>query len=140
MVAQLKASRFHKINDTEVKNVNIDYYVKQNTEVGMQYDQSNEKRYQLVDQYPVESSLLYPKPGTRNPTVSLHVYHVDEQKLETILDKDEGLGRDFVVYQASWIDNENFLVKETDRTSKILSKIVHSSLVKFAVIRFGECD
>ncbi|CAD1808343.1 unnamed protein product [Candida parapsilosis] len=117
---------FTKINDTEVKNVNIDYYVKQNTEVGMQYDQSNEKRYQLVDQYPVESSLLYPKPGTRNPTVSLHVYHVDEQKLETISDKDEGLGRDFVVYQASWIDNENFLVKETDRTSKILSKKLYT--------------
>ncbi|KAI5968242.1 STE13 [Candida margitis] len=113
---------FAKINDTKVNEVKVDYYVKESAEVSMQYDQPNEKRYQQVDQYPIETSLLYPKSGTQNPTVSFHVYHIDEQKLETLQDKDESLGRDFVMYQASWIDKDNFLVKQTDRTSKILSK------------------
>ena len=117
---------FTKINDTGVNEVNIDYYVKENTEVGMQYDQSSQKRYQQVDQYPIKTSLLYPKPGTSNPLVSLYVYHVDEQKLEALQDKDGSLGKDFVMYQASWVDVDNFLVKETDRTSKILSKKLYS--------------
>lgn len=118
---------FTKINDTQIKDVDIDYYVKINTEVGMQYDQSSDKRYQQVDQYPIKSSLLYPKPGTQNPIPSFYVYHMDERKLEALQDKDDSLGRDFVVYQASWIDENNFLVKETDRTSEMLSKKLFTS-------------
>ncbi|KAI5958864.1 STE13 [Candida theae] len=117
---------FTKINDTQVEEVNIDYYVKESSEVGMQYDQSNEEKVGQVDQYPIKSSISYPKPGSKNPLISFHVYSLDGQRLETLQDKDDSLGRDFVVYQASWVDNDNFLVKQTDRTSKILSKKLYT--------------
>ncbi|KAI5962486.1 STE13 [Candida pseudojiufengensis] len=115
---------FVKLNDTNVQSVDIDYYIKQNTEIGMQYEQSNEKQYKNLNQYPIKTSLKYPKPGTNIPIVSIYTYDVKSKKVESLSDKDKTLGDEFILYQAIWVDNDNFLMKQTDRTSKLFARKV----------------
>ncbi|KAI5954424.1 STE13 [Candida jiufengensis] len=118
---------FAKLNDTEVEEINIDYYIKQNTDIGMQYQQSDEKQFESTDQYPIKTSLKYPKPGTNIPIISLFIYDINTKNVESLSDKDQALGKDFILYQAIWVDNESFLMKQTDRTSKMYTKKVYNA-------------
>ncbi|RCK62677.1 Dipeptidyl aminopeptidase A [Candida viswanathii] len=113
---------FAKINDTDVKEVELDYYTKESTKVGTQYEQLDESEVEGVNQYPIKTSLKYPKPGTANPIVSLYVYDVKTKEVKPLNDDDDTLGPDRIIYDAKWIDSKNFLMKQTDRTSSILSK------------------
>ncbi|KAI3405924.2 STE13 [Candida oxycetoniae] len=118
---------FSKINDTQVQDVSIDYFVKSAPEIGIQYEQESleEKSAKGLNQYPIRTILKYPKPGSQNPIITLHVYDVESQKVDLLQDKDETLGKDFILYQATWVDKDNFLMKQTDRTSTILAKKIY---------------
>ncbi|EMG48554.1 STE13 Dipeptidyl aminopeptidase A [Candida maltosa Xu316] len=111
---------FAKIDDTKVKEVELDYYVKENTDVGTTYQQSDVPKKEGVNQYPIKTSLKYPKTGSPNPSISLYIYDVKEKKAEKIVEDDPG--NESILYYAKWLDNDNFLMKKTDRTSSILSK------------------
>lgn len=113
---------FAKINDTNVREVELDYYAKANSEVTNQYQVPNEPEMGGVNQYPIKTSLKYPKPGTPNPIISLYNYNVNTKKVKQLNDDDTRLGVDKILYDAKWIDSKNFLMKQTDRTSSILSK------------------
>ena len=73
---------FCKINETKVQEVDMDYYTKQNTNIGMQYQQVGESKYEGVNQYPINTQLKYPKPGTSNPILSLYIYDIANKKTE----------------------------------------------------------
>ncbi|ODV93294.1 hypothetical protein PACTADRAFT_51904 [Pachysolen tannophilus NRRL Y-2460] len=100
---------FLTLNDTNVPTYDLEFFVQQ----------SDAK-------YPVIESLKYPKPGYNNPIPTLHSYNVIENKLEIISHLDSKLGDDFIVYDCAYIDNENVLIKETDRESNILDVRVYN--------------
>lgn len=113
---------FAKINETKVQEVDMDYYTKQNTNIGMQYQQVGESKYEGVNQYPINTQLKYPKPGTSNPILSLYIYDIANKKTEEIIDGDDNLGTEYILYYAKWIDANSFLMKQSDRTSSVLTK------------------
>lgn len=113
---------FAKINDTKVQEYELDYYIKDRTEIGTQYEESDELKFETVNQYPIKTAIKYPKPGTSNPLVSLHNYQIADNSVTTLKDDNSKLGEDFILYDSAWIDNFSFLVKKSDRTSRILSK------------------
>ncbi|CAI5755797.1 unnamed protein product [Candida verbasci] len=125
---------FTKINDTKVEEFELEYYIKTNTEIGTLYEQSNEEKFQSVNQYPIKTSIKYPKPGLNNPIISLHAFNLENQLLEDIKDSDKSLGDDYIMYQGTWLDNSNFLIKETDRTSSVLSKKIYQPGQKVKVL------
>lgn len=129
---------FAKLNDTKVPDVDIDYYTKQNTEIGMQFQQADESKYEGVNQYPIKTQLKYPRPGTANPIISLHIYDIASKKVDEIVDGDDTLGPDYILYYAKWIDTNNFLMKQSDRTSSILSKKLYNlSKNQVSVVNFS---
>ncbi|KAK6459970.1 dipeptidyl peptidase IV N-terminal region-domain-containing protein [Scheffersomyces coipomensis] len=113
---------FASLNDTYVESYELDYYVKDRVEVGTQYKESDEHMYEGVNQYPIKTSIKYPKPGTANPIVSLYKYTISEKLSVKLTNNNKNVGEDFILYDAVWVDNENFLMKQTDRTSTILTK------------------
>lgn len=70
--------------------------------------------------FPEVERIDYPKPGGDNPIVSISKYNLKSGETKLIDHSDSTLGDDFVIYNCEWIDNENFVIRETDRTSKIL--------------------
>lgn len=97
---------FIKTNDTDVPIYEIDYYTK-NTN----------------DKYPTHRPIKYPKPGYANPVLSIVNYNIDSGKLQTLDHTDADgskLGHDFIVYDLFWLNDNDFLVKETDRESNVL--------------------
>ncbi|CUM62890.1 uncharacterized protein PRCAT00000449001 [Priceomyces carsonii] len=107
---------YAKIDDTGVARYDINYYMDHSDEV-LRSSESNS-----VLQYPEKMSLRYPKPGTNNPKLTLHNFKFSQRKnyeLNCVLNN---VGSDFILYDAIWIDSEHFLMKISDRTSKILSK------------------
>ncbi|RLV95429.1 Dipeptidyl aminopeptidase A [Spathaspora sp. JA1] len=117
---------FGKLNDTNVQNVDLNYYIKGSEEISAQYAQSDQEKIEGVNQYPISTFIKYPKPGTPVPVLSLFKYGISEKKSEKIIDKDTSLGEDYLLYDAIWIDDNNFLMKQSDRTSSILSKKLYS--------------
>ncbi|KAK6204587.1 dipeptidyl peptidase IV N-terminal region-domain-containing protein [Scheffersomyces amazonensis] len=113
---------FASINDTNVPNYELDYYVKDRTEVGTQYKESDEVKVEDVNQYPIKTNIKYPKPGHSNPIVTLYNYKLNDESLIKIVNNYDNVGNEFILYDAIWIDNNNFLMKQTDRTSTILTK------------------
>lgn len=109
---------FASINDTKVGTIDIDYVVKGKKEI---YDGS-EKTLDSAHQYPLKTTIKYPKPGTNNPIVTLYNYKLSDKLIIRIKNLEKELGDDFVLYYAEWIDNNNLLLKQTDRTSTLLIK------------------
>lgn len=121
--SDLKHLAYATIDDTNVKEYDMDYYVKESDKVGMSYESPLGDKVDDVNQYPLRSSIRYPKPGTLNPIVSMSVYDTDSGETLTIgpLSDDE-IGHDFILYDAKWIDDNSLLLKVSDRTSSILKK------------------
>lgn len=121
----LKYLVYASINDTGVQQYDLDYYVKDAGEVGMSYDFHADDKVEGVNQYPIKTSIHYPKPGTKNPQVSLFSYEVSTGQTKTITKlSDDDIGPDFALYHAQWLDSKNLLLKLTDRTSTTLKKKV----------------
>lgn len=124
---------FGVLNDTEVMEYEVDYYIKGPDHVGLAYDVPHLDGIDDVDQYPVKQSLKYPKPGTSNPKVSLLKYSFEEKKIEELKFDHQS---DSILYDGDWVDDNHFLVKVSDRCSKILSK----QIVEVKENTFAEID
>lgn len=111
------------LNDSEVLDYEIDYVAKPAEDIGMTFEfDDTESEINGVNQYPIRKKIKYPKVGTKIPKLSLNHYSLVMQKLEPVnidVPFDE-----FILYDASFIDYDHFLVKITDRTSSKLSKQV----------------
>jgi dipeptidyl aminopeptidase/acylaminoacyl peptidase len=96
-----------------------------------------------AENYPKVTKIKYPKPGNKNPIVQLMQYSLRDSKSEPIDRSDSKLGEDYILYGGEWLDNEHFIIKETDRVSKILNyRLVNilekSSEVSYAVNALDE--
>lgn len=76
----------------------------------------------MFNNIPIKTAIKYPKPGTSNPLVTLHNYQLSDNSITLLQDDTSKVGEDFILYDGAWIDNYSFLIKITDRTSRILSK------------------
>lgn len=113
------------LNDTLVEDYELDYFVKDPTEVRASYRASGKGKVEGVNQYPVRTSIKYPKPGTNIPIFSLAMFNVSLKELFLLPEiKDENLGEDAILYDAQWIDANHLLLKLSDRTSTKLAKKV----------------
>lgn len=109
-------------NDTLVEDFELSYNIKDNNEMV-----SRNSRRLDFQQYPHNLQYKYPKPGSNNPEITISLYDLKENK-NTVLDINYGnLNRDFIFYYGSWVDNDNFIFKISDRTSKLLSKQIFMS-------------
>lgn len=95
---------FAKINDTEV----LDYYI---------------PKYTNEDNSASICKLKYPRPGTKNPKISLLMLDLQVgtvYALNLIDERNENDKpfKDLIIYDANWIDPNTFLFKIADRTSK----------------------
>lgn len=96
----------------------------------IQWDDDDVPVYNLEifgnDEYPKIEKLRYPKPGFKNPKVSLYVYNIEKSKLIKVKQPEqdksnetvESLGDDFIIYQTVWLNDNELLFKRTDRTSR----------------------
>lgn len=112
---------FGQINDTQVMDYEIDYYVKDPNDVGLTYELSKSSRVNEINQYPIKKSLKYPKPGSKDPEVTIYDFSLiskQSKKLNCKLEKES------IVYGGGWINKDYFHIKITDRRSKIMSKQV----------------
>ncbi|KAH3673639.1 hypothetical protein WICMUC_003542 [Wickerhamomyces mucosus] len=96
---------FLRLDDSAVPQYNLDYYVNDGD----------------IREYPQSKKLLYPKPGFQNPQASLYSYNLQSDIKELINRDDSQLKNDFIVYDAFFLNPSEFIVKETDRESKILN-------------------
>lgn len=116
----LKRVVFASMDDSDVPEYELTYYVKNEDEVAMTYKRSD------VHQYPVHTKIHYPKTGTPNPKLTLRIFDLELQTVKAIENlADEHIGEEFLLYDASWIDSDNILLKLTDRTSTTLVKKVY---------------
>lgn len=116
---------FATLNDTMVSKYDLDYYVK---EPGSADDYAGDTSEDNFKQYPSSLKINYPKVGTNNPALSMFNYHIKENKISELDFKASSVQADSILYEASWIDNDNFLMKTTDRTSSYLTKTVFKPL------------
>lgn len=132
----LKYLLYVSIDDSQVSEYKMEYYVKNANEVAMSYEDSGAEKVDEVNQYPIHSSIKYPKPGTKNPTVKLYLYEVELNQSTPVEGvADDLIGLDFIVYDVKWIDKDSALIKLSDRASTIQVKKVlsasESSTLKF---------
>lgn len=126
---------FVQLNDTEVPEVDLDYYIKDNSEIANTFEEPTQRKTNDVNQYPVKTTIKYPKPGTPNPKITVFNYNLKEGKLNDITNMDtKNIGDEAIVYDGIWIDNKSFLMKLSDRTSKILCKRVFTGTGKLETI------
>lgn len=105
---------FITLDDTKVDDYDIDYFVKDPTK--------SSPKDTPFRQYPMTTRFKYPKPGRANPIPQFRVFDMLTKAI-TDLDVDTSkIGRDYVVYHGDWLDNNNFLVKLTDRTLRLLCR------------------
>ncbi|ODV87289.1 hypothetical protein CANARDRAFT_26701 [[Candida] arabinofermentans NRRL YB-2248] len=90
----------------------------------IKFDDTNVPTYNLEffkdEKYPTIEDLKYPKPGYDNPIVEVNVYNLADKSTDTVSHTDSKLGKDFVVYQVSWITKNQLLIKETNRQSRLV--------------------
>ncbi|GAV27881.1 hypothetical protein PMKS-001349 [Pichia membranifaciens] len=99
------------------------------------------------DEYPQIEELKYPKTGFPNPIVSLYVYQTTNSKLIKVKQPEEqnkdaeSLGKDFIIYQTVWLNEEELLFKRTDRTSRKVQVCVYSTVTgKTLIVRTMNTD
>lgn len=97
---------YMKTSETGVPQYNIDLYTQ---------DQGGATRY------PVSQKISYPKPGFKNPQVSLHAYNIEARLTLEIPRDGSTLGDEHIVYEVFYVGGDDVLIKETDRESNILN-------------------
>ncbi|SCU86716.1 LAMI_0D03312g1_1 [Lachancea mirantina] len=91
---------FLKINETEVHEFPIAYYVQHDDDI-----------------YPEIRKIKYPKSGTPNPSAEIQLFHLETQHLSSVFAGNSST----LVTEMTWLGGEQLLVKVTDRTSDTLS-------------------
>ena len=91
---------FARFDDSEVQTERLPTYI--NDEV-----------------YDTFEDVHYPKPGTPNPRFQLFSYVVNQGVLAALPQEDDTAGR--ILYSVQWLEADHFMVKETDRSSQIMS-------------------
>lgn len=120
----LRYIAYASLNDSLVSEYSLDYYT-DSSDVMMSYKDKPAKLVHGTSQYPTVLKLKYPKPGSPNPIVSLHLYNVETHDSTEIGPlENEIIGKDFILYDAAWIDKDHFLMKVADRTSTVEQKQV----------------
>lgn len=115
---------FAVINDTQVEDYKMEYYLKD--DIAMSYLDKPPPKVDGVNQYPVQTSIKYPKPGTNNPIVSLKLYDIQRATIKSIPLTDGKIGGDFILYDVSWVSLDHLLIKVADRTSTIEERKVYT--------------
>ncbi|GMF60262.1 unnamed protein product [[Candida] boidinii] len=120
---------FLKLNDEKVPTYDLDYYISEEPDKTLKYPNIKE--------------LKYPKPGFNNPIPSIHIYSIKDKTIYDIDNddniQDDVLGKDFVLYDASWVSNTELLLKETNRESKIMHvKVINTDNLKKKKINKSE--
>lgn len=95
---------FMKTDESDVPKYNIDYYVQ---------DANG------ASKYPKSKEFSYPKPGFNNPKVSLKIYSFETGEVQDVK-RESDLGDEYIIYEALFVGDEDFLIKETDRESNML--------------------
>lgn len=114
---------FFKINETDVHEFAIPYFV--------QDDQEDPS-------YPEVRKIKYPKSGSANPVVTLNVYDLSEDVTCTVKTNED----DILLTEISWVGSSKLLAKLSDRSSDVLSVIVAdaSSRCEHEVVRIEHAD
>lgn len=112
-----KSLIFMKTDDSAVATLNLETFINNN-------------------RYPGLRRLKYPKPGDSNPIVKLFEYSYYEQTIEEINRSDSKLGDEFIIYGGTWVDESKFIIKETNRDSKILNYRLYDSTDKYSKITY----
>lgn len=112
---------FAKLNDTKVQDYELEFYVKDSAEIGIQYTELEKEKVDELYQYPIKTKIKYPKTGTPNPVITLHEFHLADKKVQQI---DSGIDSDLLLYSATWV-GDSFIFKYTDRYSRVLTKSVY---------------
>lgn len=114
--------------------------------------------------YPEETTVKYPKPGYPNPTVSLHVFDLDQYQsapstrptkssndltsidadtmkvaaslAEIVFDNTSGLSEN-IVTEVSWMGSHELIVKQTNRIANRL-KVAHVDMNDAAIHQSGK--
>lgn len=94
-------------------------------EYRLQYYNPSGDAFQLA-QYPKEVALKYPKPGTPNPLVSVHIYDMNEHMIRTLEWAGELPREERLITEVAWIGPTAFdaigktslLVKEVARAAR----------------------
>lgn len=94
---------FFKINETEVNEFPIPYFVQHENDV-----------------YPEVRVIKYPKSGTPNPMVSLNIYDLNSKKTSAVEIDDKSV----LITEVKWVGDDSILAKVTDRSSDVLSVIL----------------
>lgn len=125
---------FAMLNDTSVEDYELQYYIK--APPGDKLLTGKENTYGS-GYYPNTVKLKYPRPGTRNPLVTILNYHVPLHKLSTVDINYTRIGEDFILYGASWIESRYLLLKLSDRESGLLeTKLFDANMLSVQDIFF----
>ncbi|WWD21310.1 hypothetical protein CI109_105794 [Kwoniella shandongensis] len=70
-------------------------------------------------QYPTELDMKYPKPGTPNPTVSVHTYTLSTRSRAQLAWEGEMPIDNRIITEVGWVADDALLVKEIDRAARL---------------------
>ncbi|KIY32640.1 dipeptidyl aminopeptidase [Cryptococcus gattii E566] len=71
-----------------------------------------------VYQYQTELDMKYPKPGTPNPTVTVHTFSLSSSTVQRLTWLDEFPLPDRIITKVGWVADDALLVKEIDRAAR----------------------
>lgn len=92
-------------------------YIKTNDSQVPVYDVD---RFTTKDDYPTHSYIKYPKSGSSNPILSVVNFNIASNQNKLLDVHDQGLGTDFIVYDCLWMNDNEILIKQSDRTSSVM--------------------
>lgn len=92
---------FMRLDDTDVPIQNLEFFVQDNP------------------RYPVIEEIKYPKPGFPNPKPTLVVYDLPGGRTFPVPESE--FGPEFVLYSLKFINNDEIMIKESDRESNVMN-------------------
>ncbi|ODV91326.1 hypothetical protein CANCADRAFT_25993 [Tortispora caseinolytica NRRL Y-17796] len=101
------ALAYLRTDDTDVLEYTLEYFAQKSAK---------------EDPYPEIVDIKYPKPGSPNPLVSLHVYNVADGDTFEVNSPDSAA--DDIITEVVWLGPKNVMLKQTNRASDLLKVII----------------
>ncbi|WVQ85041.1 hypothetical protein IAT38_007205 [Cryptococcus sp. DSM 104549] len=101
-----KALAYLRSDESKVKDFKLQYY-----------NPSNDAFE--VHQYSTELDMKYPKPGTPNPTATVHTYTLSSRAKHQLSWDGEMPKDDRIIVEVGWVADDALLIKEIDRAARI---------------------